>query len=97
MTPRDGFDEWAAENGLPQTIQVEGDEVVIATSPDLAAIFREAKAREAADPHAMVAEERRRHQGPFAACRCGRVFTATTWGRALSSWKRHHDREAEVS
>jgi hypothetical protein len=34
--PRDAFDAWAGEHGLPATRQIDGDEVVLATSPDLA-------------------------------------------------------------
>ena len=59
------------------------------TDQELHAAIEEGLARQAADPHAIEAEERDRHAGPFIACRCGRVFNANTFGRAVASWRHH--------
>jgi hypothetical protein len=53
----DGFDAWAAEHGLPATVQIEGDEVVDATSPDLAYCDRGHPAHFAANGCGPCADE----------------------------------------
>lgn len=60
---------------------------------ELSRAIADARAREEQHPHRVVAEERRREQGPFVACACGRTFVSATFGRASSSWRRHRQTE----
>lgn len=59
------------------------------TPDDLTAAIREAHVREANDPHRVAAESSRSARPAFVECACGRRFDATTWGRAIGSWRRH--------
>jgi hypothetical protein len=36
----DGFDAWARDHGMPETVQIDGDEVVVAPDPEFAAYLR---------------------------------------------------------
>jgi hypothetical protein len=75
------------------------DEAPRMSDDELRQAIVEGKAREAADPHAIVERSNGSGNdagptGAFVLCRCGRRFEATTGGRAVGAWRHHYANKA---